>query len=102
MSIEQDHRISLAEASQFTANFRNANPPGTIIANALSKGIIQEILNQPGCEGIRIYNAIDGGGIATVVITGIDINNNDLYTGTLAEHCNRCPTDCPSPNPLNS
>jgi hypothetical protein len=102
MSIEQDHRISLAEASQFTANFRNANPVGTIIANAFSKGIIQDILNQPGCEGIRIYNAIDNGGIATVVITGIDINDNDLYTGILAEFGGRCPSLCSSPNPLNS
>lgn len=101
MPIEQDHHISLPEAAAMTANFRNSNPMG-VKGFAFSKNILQEILNQPGCEGIRIYNAIDDNMMPTVVITGINQDDSDQYTQTLAEYARRCPDDCPPPNPLNS
>lgn len=97
-----DQHISLNDAAGMTSRFRQGVPLGTIISHAFSRDIIDEILAQPGCEGIRIYNAIDDNNIATVVIVGIDCNKDDLFTGTLAEHSDRCPTICPAPNPLNS
>ncbi|HEY1047978.1 MAG TPA: hypothetical protein VGF79_16170 [Bacteroidia bacterium] len=101
MPINQDHHIDLAKAAEMTKKFRDCQPVGTIIAHAFNKSIIQEIIDQPLCEGIRIYNAIDDSNIRTVVITGIDGNGNDLYNGVLAEYAERCPQICAPHNPLN-
>ncbi|MCC6818372.1 MAG: hypothetical protein IT245_05740 [Bacteroidia bacterium] len=97
-----DQHINLTDAAAMTARFRQNNPLGTIVSHMLSKEIIEEILAQPGCEGIRIYNAIDDSNIATLVITGVDASQNDMYDGVLAEHTYKCPTICPVGNPLNS
>lgn len=97
-----DQHVTLAEAAVMTARFRQENPSGTIISHMLSRDIIDEILAQPGCEGVRIYNAIDDGDIRTLIVVGVDANQNDLCHGVLAEHTTKCPTMCPQANPLNS
>lgn len=98
-----DQHINLSDAAVMTARFRSNNPaPGTIISHLLTREIIEEILAQPNCEGIRIYNAIDDTNTATLVVTGVDSNQDDLFNGVLAEHTIKCPTWCPAVNPLNS
>lgn len=101
MPINQDHHITLLKAAEMTKRFRDCHPAGTIIAHAFDKGIIQEIIDQPLCEGVRIYNAIDDNNERTVVIVGIDNNENDLFNGVLAEFSNKCPNNCSQHNPLN-
>lgn len=101
MPINQDHHITLVKAAEMTKRFRDSQPIGTIIAHAYDKGIIQEIIDQPMCQGIRIYNAIDDNNLKTLVITGIDNNGVDLFNGVLAEYSDKCPNACPPANPLN-
>jgi hypothetical protein len=45
----------------------------------IGKNIIQEILSQPGCVGIRFYNALNEVGQKTLVYVGVDENNNNIY-----------------------
>jgi hypothetical protein len=97
-----DQHINLTDAATMTARFRAGNPLGTIVSHMFSRDIIDEILAQPGCEGIRIYNAIDDSNVATLVAVGVDANQNDLFNGVLAEHTQKCPTICAMANPLNS
>ncbi|GAB2651447.1 hypothetical protein GCM10027036_00230 [Flavihumibacter cheonanensis] len=40
------------------------------------KDIIQKILNQPDCSGIRFYHALDENGNKTLVSVGIDSTGN--------------------------
>lgn len=101
MPINQDHHITLPEAAAMTKRFRDNNPPGTTIAFAFDRSIIDEILSNPNCQGIRIYRAIDSANCQTVVVTGTDASGNDLYNSTLAEYANKCPDNCPATNPLN-
>lgn len=100
--VDHDQHITLPEAAAMTQRFRQANPIGTIIGHMFSREIIDEILAQPGCEGIRIYNAIDDSNVMTLVVTGVDINKNDLFNGPLAEYTEKCPSICSPNNPLNS
>jgi hypothetical protein len=97
----EDHSISLQEASEWTKNYRNANP-GQTLAHYFGQSAITAILNQAGCVGIRIYYALDTEGTKQLIITGVDSNGNDLYNGLLADRSHRCPPVCGTANPLNS
>ena len=44
----------------------------------IGKEILQQILDQPNCVGIRFYNALNEAGCKTLVYVGIDESNNLL------------------------
>jgi hypothetical protein len=67
--------------TEFISNYRNANPNGTL-SYAIGKNIIEQILAQPGCEGIRFYNAIDENGKKTLVYVGIDKDGKNIFEYT--------------------
>lgn len=98
----EDHFISLETASQWTANFRATILPGEKIAEVFGKKYIQDILDQPDCVGIRIYNSIDDAGAKHLIICGVKTNEDDLYTGKLAENSLLVPPFGGANNPLNS
>jgi hypothetical protein len=52
---------------------------GDVSGYQIGKNIIQEILSQPGCVGIRFYNALNEVGQKTLVYVGVDENNNNIY-----------------------
>ena len=67
---------------------------GQFRAGAFARGIIDEIMAQPGCEGIRIYMAKTNTGDTTLVAVGTDIDGNDLSGGTVANTVFPCPPFC--------
>ncbi len=90
----QDHHIVLTDAAKLTKAYRD-NPPGPKVkAVAFSRSIIDEMLAQNGCEGIRCYYALNDDGTPTLVITGVDNKGNDIYNGVLAEFGTLCPPWC--------
>lgn len=97
----ENHSISLQEASALTANFRNGKPIETIIGHYYGKQAIQNILNQEDCVGIRIYYAQDTNNSPKLVIVGVKANQDDIYNGLIAEFGNACPNQCSIANPLN-
>jgi hypothetical protein len=98
----ENHDISLSDAATMTKNYRDTITSGTTIAHCFGNGAIQDILDQTGCVGIRIYYAITNDGKKQLVITGVNSSGNDLYNGKLADRSMCCPADCSSANPLNS
>ena len=100
---QNEHSISLADAAALTANFRNANPhnPALVLGGNFSRAIIDQILAQNGCQGIRYYYGQDSSNVPHVVLVGTDANGNDLYNGTLAEKARLSPPSWPQANPLN-
>lgn len=98
----ENHNISLTEASALTANFRSGKPIGTVIGHFYGKQAIQNILNQEDCVGIRIYYAQDLNNNPKLVIVGVKANQDDIHNGLLAEFGNPCPNMCGTINPLNS
>ena len=63
--------------AQLVKNYQVANPNDTSFYT-IGKGIIEQILAQPGVEGIRFYNAIDESGEKTLVYLGIDAAGNPV------------------------
>jgi hypothetical protein len=94
--------ITLDEASEMTAHYRETIQPGETIAYAISKDFISQILNQTGCEGLRFYYGLNNDGEKTLVITGIDNAGNDMYNGLIADGVWKCPSICSARNSLNS
>ena len=90
----------LETASEWTRNYRTANP-GAKIAHFFGRNIIQRILDQRDCVGIRVYYALDNGE-KQLIMVGVDAKENDLYEGIIAERSYGCPPYCGQSNPLNS
>ena len=95
--------VSLTDAATWTANFRNGMAPGTIKGHFMGEDILKAITKQPGCKGIRIYNAINDAGEACVVLVGVDANEDDMIASgdVIADMARPCPSFCGSGNSLN-
>ena len=95
-------QVTKEEAAPWTANFRATITPGDTIGRFFGKDILNEILNQPGCMGIRIYNGINEEGNNNLVLVGADANEDDMVNGVIAQHSASSPPFSGIPNLLNS
>lgn len=91
--------ITLAEGAAMTKQWRNSNPNGNAVF--YGKDILNQLLKQSGCVGIRFHFAIDSDGKNTLVLTGVDANENDLLS-LIADKGIGCPIQCGTRNGLNS
>lgn len=98
MAEYRDHHISLAEAVALIRAHKRAD--GEPHAWMFSRGIIDEILAQPKCAGVRIYMA-GAAADTTVVVVGTDAANDDLADGVIAEVAWPCPPTCSTDSPLD-
>lgn len=94
--------ITLAEGSKMTAAYRATISTGDTIALAVGKNLVNSILGQTGCMGIRMYFALDKDGNKQLVLVGVDANGNDMTTGIIVDNLVSCPSYCPIKNSLNS
>ncbi len=92
-------QFPLETSAAWTANYRKKNPNG-IKAHFFGMNIIKDILAQEGCVGIRCYYALDEKGVQQMIMVGADKDENDLYTGIIAEVSLPCPPFCPNGSPL--
>ncbi len=74
--------ISHELGAKMVKDFQDENPT-EIMANYIGRNILERILAQPGCYGIRFYNAINEEGRKTLVYVGIDSNEQIIsqYVG---------------------
>lgn len=92
--------ISLGEAVRFTHAFQERNPEATKAYYA-EKELVESLLQQIGCAGIRIYNGYDPDrNKANLVLVGVDKNGNDMTEGIILENLKSCPPDCPKNSSL--
>jgi hypothetical protein len=68
--------IKLDEAASWTKNYREKNP-GETISQFFGREILERILAQDNCLGIRFYYALDHAGKKHLVITGVECDGND-------------------------
>jgi hypothetical protein len=90
---DEGEEIPLSTASDWTANYRAAEP-GETKAFFFGQQIISNILAQEDCVGIRIYYAIDDEGAKELVMVGVDENGNDQTEGIVADRAKPCPSYC--------
>jgi hypothetical protein len=82
--------------------------PDDVLASFTGSNLIESILAQPGCTGIRMFNAINDLGIKQLVLVGADKHGNNIleYTtigdngnitkhkGIVADRSTICPPSC--------
>lgn len=68
--------IKLDVAANWTKNYRRKHP-GETISQFFGKEILESILAQEGCLGIRFYYAYDDEGKRHLIITGVMSNGAD-------------------------
>jgi hypothetical protein len=93
--------VSLNDAAGWTAAYRATITPGDRIAHFFGKDKINDILNQTGCMGIRIYHGLDANGEKVLVLVGADANEDDMEHGVIVEKSTPCPPRCSKKNALN-
>jgi hypothetical protein len=100
------HDVTLAQARELTKRFRDNhhNDPTVVRSHRIAREVIDRILAQAGCAGLRIYHGRkaapdERGGLETLVIVGVDAQTADL-TGVIAEETWPCPPVCHVPSPL--
>jgi hypothetical protein len=94
--------ITLAEGAKMTANYRATTNLGETIGHAVGKNLVNAILNQTGCMGMRIYYAINEKDEKQIVLVGVDLDGNDMIQGVIVDKLGNCPPECSNKNPLNS
>jgi len=77
--------IDLEKAASWTKNYRERNP-GETISHFFGKEILENILKQPGCLGIRFYYAHDHEGRRHLVIAGAMSDGSDQINERHHEH----------------
>lgn len=98
--------LDIATAKKWTSNFRSkANASDEILAHYFGFEIIQKILGQEGCVGIRIYYALDDNGEKKLLLVGVDSKGENLLPleggrtsddgDVVADYSYPCPDYCP-------
>jgi len=59
--------------------------PETFTGVLIGRNIIDQILAQPGCVGMRFYNAINEEGQKTLVYVGVDASGKDILKKVVVE-----------------
>ena len=95
-----NHEVSKDTALKYIHNF-NASITDTaaVKGGAFHRAIIDKILAQKNCAGMRIYFAKLDNNMPTLVIVGIDKDGHDLTTGPIGETVMPCPPFCGALNP---
>jgi len=69
--------ISHELAGSFVQNYMEKYP-NDMVSYHIGRNIIEHILAQPGCVGMRFYNALNEAGKKTLVYVGIDASGKDI------------------------
>jgi hypothetical protein len=62
--------------------------------------VIDRILAQPGCNGIRFYFGTKTDGSLALVLVGVDENEKDMTEGVILEDHYPCPPFCDATSSL--
>lgn len=94
--------IELTLAQEWTSNYRKTKNPDSTRAIFVGRDIIEEILQQDECVGIRYYFAEDDQGQAKLILVGAKPDESDIIPGIIADYGKPCPHCCDAASPLAS
>ncbi len=96
-------RIDLTTARQWAQNYRSAYP-NDIRSYSFGRDILDQILSQPGCTGIRVYMAVTPQNERTLLIAGVNSKGETMLPSSptvvpgensILEFSFPCPPYCP-------
>lgn len=79
--------------------------PDDVVAHFMGRNIIENILSQPGCVGIRFFHGLNELGIRQLVLVGVDKDGKNIleykigdekHKGIVADMAKACPPYCGS------
>ena len=85
--------IEVSQAASWTKNYRDKSP-GQPISQFFGKEILEKILSQEGCLGIRFYYALDHDGKEHLIITGAMSDGSDQIGGKEYEAPRKYKKEC--------
>jgi hypothetical protein len=99
--------LDLVTAKEWTSNFRSKSTSSDeVLAHYFGFEVIQKILDQSGCVGIRIYYALDDNGEKKLLLVGVDSKGENLLPleggrtdddgDIVADYSWPCPDYCPA------
>lgn len=92
--------ITIENASTMTKEHRDRHPNDRL-GHFYGREILEKILTQENCKGIRIYYGISETGKRELVLVGANEDENDLLD-LVVDTSTPCPYACSNPNALNS
>lgn len=96
-----NHEITLPKAITMTHAYQNSPQfAGQTRAGLITASAVQDLLNQPGCAGMRIYFALDSNNNLTTILVGTDSQENDMTNGIILDRLLYCPVHCSANTPL--
>ena len=90
------------QAKEWIKTYVDENP-GATRSHFFGSDIIQSILAQAGCVGIRIHYAVDDSGAQQLILVGAYENGNNIWpskqpdsneAGIMADQSWKCPPNC--------
>lgn len=81
LTAEVGAEIGVELGAQMISSYRQANPTDTL-GYFIGRNILEQVLAQPGCVGIKFYNAYNEVGSKTLVYVGVDAAGNDMLSVT--------------------
>jgi hypothetical protein len=94
--------INDTKAQEWMKRFREKHPAKTdVIARFIGTDIIQTVLGQDQCVGMRIYFGYDEAGALQIIICGARADGSNIWPNTagsaavLADGTLACPPYCP-------
>ena len=97
---KEDHEIPFATAQGLIRAWRSRARTGQHHGGFFGRDVLEKILAQPGCVGVRFYHATHEKGHDTLVLLGVSADGKDLASGTIAEEARPCPPYCDDSDPL--
>jgi len=90
----KNQSISFQEALGLLKTYERIVASDAVIAQYFGKDIVDKILAQPGCVGVRMYYDKHANGKPSVLIIGVDKYGKDMISGVLAMPTMYCPPLC--------
>lgn len=94
--------IDLNTAAALTTKYRNSHP-NEVYSHFFGNAILQQLLQQPGCQGIRLYYGSDGTTSKLVAVGANGEEDDQLGSAFIvADDTPTGPPHCGQANVLNS
>ncbi len=77
---EISHELAVSFIESYVEKY-----PNDMVSYHIGKNIIDHILAQPGCVGMRFYNALNEAGQKTLVYVGIDAAGKDIIRKAIVQ-----------------
>jgi hypothetical protein len=92
----KNQSISFQEAKGLIKTYERIAASDAVIAQYFGKDIVDKVLAQPGCVGVRMYYGKHANGKPGVIFVGVDKYGKDMVPVVLAGPVGICPPFCGS------